>query len=111
MSPQPPGPYADLGPPIDPEQHDRPPLRIVRISELSERNGLGETVFLVTAIGPHSKEEMQLIVTINPRTGAITRSAINLRQGGGFITADPELLPGNLADILKSIATDPRPAP
>ena len=107
------GRYADLGPPI-PEEipgADGAPLRIIQIIEIAARNGAGEAVFQVDAWGKEGRDNivMRFIVAANPHTGEIRRVAINLNAGAGFVACNPLLLPGNLRDIIATIATDPRP--
>lgn len=105
------GRYADSGPPIPPDgMPDGKPLGIIRITELAERNGLGENVFLVDAWGKDGRMNVvhKYILSANPHTGEITRAAILKHPGDGYIACDPLTLPGNLRDIISSIALDPR---
>jgi hypothetical protein len=103
------GRYASLGPEIPIEgMHDVPPLCIVRLAELAERNALNETVILVDALG-WDRAPIKLILGCNPHTAEITRAAVWLRPGAGFVATSLECLPGNLTDIVRSILLDPRP--
>ena len=105
------GRYADLGPAIPLEgMPDADPLGIIKINELADRNGLGENVFLVDAWGKDGRMNVvvKLILTANPQTGEITRAAVLMRPGDGYITCDPLQLPGNLRDVITTIALDPR---
>lgn len=101
--------YADLGPPVPIDgMPDVPPLRILRIQELAERNGLNETVILVDAQNRAERSLIKIILGCNPFTGDITRAAVCLRQGTGFVAVHLDCLPGNLVDIVRSILLDPR---
>jgi len=108
------GRYAAEGPPVPPDgMPDGAPLSIIHIHELDHRNGLGEAVFLVDAWGKNGRDHaiIKLILGVNPYTGEITRAAVLLNQGDGYISCDPLLVPGNLRDIVTTIALDPRPTP
>lgn len=108
------GRYAAEGPPVPPDgMPDSAPLRIIHINELDHRNGLGEAIFLVDAWGMDGRDHViiKLILGVNPHTGEITRAAVMMRAGDGYITCDPLLVPGNLRDIVTTIALDPRPTP
>jgi hypothetical protein len=106
------GRYAAEGPPVPPDgMPDGKPLSIIRIHELAARNGAGEAVFLVDAWGKDGPLHtvLKIILGVNPYSGDITRAAVNLGDGAGFIACDARILPGNLRDIISTIATDPRP--
>ena len=101
--------YADLGPPIPEEARDGAPLRIRRIAEMATTTGLGESIYVIDAVSRDvPPQPMTLLLAANPRTGQINRAAVNLRQGGGFVATDLDLLPGNLVDLIRSICLDPR---
>jgi hypothetical protein len=105
------GRYASLGPEIPIEgMPDCAPLRIVRLAELAERNALNETVILVDAVG-EDDAPIKLILGANPHTAEITRAAVWLRPGAGFVACDTACLPGNLVDIVRTILLDPRSTP
>jgi hypothetical protein len=103
------GRYASLGPeiPVD-GMPDCAPLRITRIVEMGERNGLGEAVILVDAMG-EDDAPLKLILGCNPHTAEISRAAVWLRPGAGFVATDLACLPGNLVDVVRTILLDPRP--
>lgn len=103
--------YADLGPPVPEEgMPDQAPLRITRIAELAERNGLNEAIILVDAMAWDPPGPCKMILGCNPHSGDITRAAVCLRPGTGFVAIRLEVLPGNLRDIVKTILLDARPA-
>ncbi len=105
------GRYAAEGPPVPPDgMPDGAPLSIIRIHELTDRNGLGEVVILVDAWGKDGRRHIviKFILGVNPYTGEITRAAILVNPGAGYVACDPLLLPGNLRDIISTIAMDPR---
>lgn len=103
--------YADLGPPVPEEMPDTAPLRITHIQELAARNGLNEAIVLVDAMAWQPAGPVKLILGCNPYTGAITRAAVLMRPGTGFVAIDPDRLPGNLHDIVKTILLDARETP
>jgi hypothetical protein len=96
--------YADLGPPIPLEAPDSPPLTIDRLELLGAVNGLGEAIVLVdaTAWAP-AKRPIKLIVAARPHDGEILRVAVMQAPGAGFIAYDPTTVPGNLADIVRTM--------
>jgi hypothetical protein len=110
------GRYANHGPAIPADgMPDGPPLRILRIEELRERNGLNEVVILVDAMSHDAPPgtipasvPIKLIVGVNPFNGEATRAAVLFRPGTGFIAIQPECLPGNLVDICRTIVLDCR---
>jgi hypothetical protein len=103
------GRYASLGPEIPIEgMPDVAPMRIMHIAELAERNGLGETVVLVDALGWQPVRPVKLILGVNPHTGEVARAAFCIRPGTGFVACDVGCLPGNLVDIVKTIVLDQR---
>ena len=105
------GRYATLGPAIPPDGlPDTPPLRILHIQEIAERNALNEIIFIVDAFSTNEKlmHAIKVLVAVNPFNGEPTRAAVLLRPGTGFVAIQPECLPGNLVDICRTIALDPR---
>ena len=108
------GRYAALGPPIPEafQPSDGMPLRMLRIEELGARNGLGEVVILVDALSQDDERRpIKIIVAVNPHTGDITRCAVHVEVGAGFVAFQPKMLPGNLCDVCRSIALETKDGP
>lgn len=84
---------------------DTPPFRLDHLEEMATRNGTGEVVFLVRGRGTLD-EPIRLIVAANPWSGSITRAAVWLRPGAGYVAIDPASVPGNVADVCTTLALE-----
>lgn len=87
---------------------DTPPLRIDRLEEVPSRNHAGELVFMADVRGVVSGREqpIKLILATNVWTGQIVRAAMLAVPGAGYVAIDPLGLPGNLTDIVSTIALE-----
>lgn len=97
-----PNPY---GPPVPEDVPDVPPFLIDKIEEVAQPNAAGEVIFFVDGRDIY-QQPVKLILAANPHTGAVARAAVHLRPGSGYVATDPNCLPGNLADVIGTIALE-----
>lgn len=86
---------------------DTPPMRLDSLDIVST-NGAGELVFMFRGRRDPDKQVIKGILAASPVTGEIKRAALMLNPGTGYVAIDPASVPGNLCDIVATMAVEYR---